>query len=160
MKKLTSLLWILLIAMAANAQPNINLAGSTKGYGLSIGYIASHIDMRLGINGTMLGTDRLTFVSLGYMIKLPPQQEEGYVSITPSFGWAKHHYQDASEWYAGGDVKEVEEYIPYLNLEVGRDISALIYSQPIYGRFFISGSYADEAYGSVGIRVFIKDKKE
>lgn len=140
---------LLLLYIAAAAQPFVGIAGTDKGAAMQIGYLdAGGLQFSLGYKMPLLASSylpdekiektnaSLVHVSVGYQILLSHKEEDNY-SLTPAIGYAMVKYKTL-------------EYAPaaHYSLELGKDAHL--------GRFFLGASYSKQLYFSLGIKAFLR----
>lgn len=148
------LVMILFTVISLQAQPFLSVAATTKGEGLSIGYLEPHsgIELSTGYNVHLYREDvpAIFNLSLGKRTLLSHQDKDNF-TITPSIGYAVYSVKDFTNFEKDevhGEIIQIRLIRPIYGLELGKDW--------YLGRLYINANYCNKSFFGIGMRVFIK----
>lgn len=146
------LLVILFSSLIINAQPFLSIAATSKGAGLSVGYLDDRTgtEFSAGYNTHFIKADvpALFYFCLGKKMVLSPDEINNY-SLTTSIGYAFYSAKDFSNYEKDyGAVIQVKKTKPWFGLELGKDSHL--------GRLYLCANYCSNTFYGAGLRVFIK----
>lgn len=140
--------------ISLKAQPYLSVTATTKGVGLSAGYLEkrSGIELNTGYHVPVIKADLpwIFNISLGTRILISHREKDNF-NVTPSIGYAVYSIKDQSAYESGketGANMRVRETRAIYGLELGKDLHL--------GRIYVSARYCDKAFWGIGMRAFIK----
>ncbi len=148
MKRILTTLSIIFIYTTAGAQPTIGMQYTSKGYGLTIGYLNhNNVEITAGYNVSVLvhNVPDIYYSTAGYRLLLSHKEEDNF-SLTPSVGYgisALRTY-DAKNYL----VSKTKTNKAFYGAELGKDW--------YMGRLSLHANYCGMLYYGVGIKVYIK----
>lgn len=144
----------LFTVISLKAQPFLSVTATTKGAGLSAGYLEARSGMELstGYHVPVIRADwpRIFNISLGNRILISRKEKDNF-NITPSIGYAVYSIKDLSVYENGKEtdgIVQVKEIRAIYGLELGKDLRL--------GRIYVSAKYCKKAFWGIGMRAFIK----
>ncbi len=141
-------LYILVISFAASAQPAIGMQYSSKGYGLTVGYLNNNkIEITAGYNVSVLvhNVPDIYYSTIGYKIELSDYEKDNF-SLTPSAGYGIYSLRSYDE--KNYFVAKNKSNKPFYGMELGKDW--------YMGRLSLHVNYCGMLYYGVGIKAYIK----
>lgn len=155
-KKLVALMAMILLWCNAFSQGYISTSVVNKGVAASIGYLGAGIDINAGVQMPITEIQQPTIYSLSIGRIFYLSENDGGLSLTPSFGVASLHKkqlvkagaysQEYNRTFPYDMYEKVSAIKPYYSLEIGKDAHL--------GRVFLKTVYSGNFYYSAGMRLF------